>query len=400
MSVGIVHLKDVCEVTDGTHYTPPNSGGSFPFLTVKDMSQNGLDFKECSYVTDNEFDKARSVGACPKSGDVLFSKDGTVGKVHVVSSERPFAVLSSIAILRPDHARLDSRFLGYALCNSSILRGATDRKTGSALQRIILGDLKEVTIPLPDMSKQRRIVGLLEKVDQLRRTRRYTLELSDSFLPAAYFELFGRANPQSTSWPEVGLSELCEHEDDIRCGPFGTQLNRSEFQRTGVPIWGIKHVNTGFQLETDEFVTKSKFLELGAYSLLPGDLVMTRKGTIGNCALYPMHFPPGIMHSDLLRIRLKAGAVSSVFLNYQLHYSSWIKHQIDLISGGAVMAGINVGMLKSIRIQSPPMELQQHFSLLVSKHEHLRATQREALRQAEHLFQTLLHQAFSECMTC
>jgi type I restriction enzyme S subunit len=46
------------------------------------------------------------------------------------------------------------------------------------------------------------------------------------------------------------------------------------------------------------------------------------------------------------------------------------------------------------------MELQQHFSWLVSKHERLRAIQREALRQAEHLFQTLLHQAFSEGMSC
>jgi len=33
---------------------------------------------------------------------------------------------------------------------------------------------------------------------------------------------------------------------------------------------------------------------------------------------------------------------------------------------------------------------------IAMNHEHLRATQREALRQAEHLFQTLLHQAFSE----
>ncbi len=151
---------------------------------------------------------------------------------------------------------------------------------------------------------------------------------------------------------------------------------------------------------TDEFIAKAKALELDTYSLLPGDLVMTRKGTIGNCALYPMHFQPGIMHSDLLRIRLSVGAVSPVFLNHQFHISTAVKHQIDLISGGAIMAGINVGMLKSIRVQLPPMELQKQFSRLVSKQERLRATQREALRQAEHLFQTLLHQAFSEGMSC
>jgi type I restriction enzyme S subunit len=39
--------------------------------------------------------------------------------------------------------------------------------------------------------------------------------------------------------------------------------------------------------------------------------------------------------------------------------------------------------------------LQQKFAALVERHERLRATQREALRQAEHLFQTLLHNAFT-----
>ena len=39
--------------------------------------------------------------------------------------------------------------------------------------------------------------------------------------------------------------------------------------------------------------------------------------------------------------------------------------------------------------------LQQQFASLVSRHERLRAGQRESLRQAEHLFQSLLHRAFT-----
>ncbi len=39
--------------------------------------------------------------------------------------------------------------------------------------------------------------------------------------------------------------------------------------------------------------------------------------------------------------------------------------------------------------------LQQQFAALVARHERLRAVQREALRQAEHLFQALLHRAFT-----
>jgi type I restriction enzyme S subunit len=52
--------------------------------------------------------------------------------------------------------------------------------------------------------------------------------------------------------------------------------------------------------------------------------------------------------------------------------------------------------VRGLRIPLPPLPLQLRFADLVASHERLRAVQREALRQAEHLFQTLLHQAFGE----
>src|SRR5690348_13963356 len=137
-------LGAVCKVKDGTHYTPPNVGGPFPFLTVKDMTEGGLSFRECSWISAGEFEKAKDAGASPALGTVLFSKDGTVGKTHVVRHERPFAVLSSIALLEPDATRLNSDYLAFALQHPRILRSAEDRKTGSALQRIILKDLKRI----------------------------------------------------------------------------------------------------------------------------------------------------------------------------------------------------------------------------------------------------------------
>lgn len=56
---------------------------------------------------------------------------------------------------------------------------------------------------------------------------------------------------------------------------------------------------------------------------------------------------------------------------------------------------ITKGKLEELLFFKPPLQLQQKFATLVARHERLRATQREALRQAEHLFQTLLHQAFN-----
>ena len=58
-------------------------------------------------------------------------------------------------------------------------------------------------------------------------------------------------------------------------------------------------------------------------------------------------------------------------------------------------ANINLDTLRPLRIPVPSLSLQQRFSKLVERVEQLRAAQRESLRQADHLFQTLLQRAFS-----
>jgi type I restriction enzyme S subunit len=57
---------------------------------------------------------------------------------------------------------------------------------------------------------------------------------------------------------------------------------------------------------------------------------------------------------------------------------------------------MGTGTLAELNIPVPPLPLQQRFADLVRGHERLRAAERESLRQAEHLFQSLLHRAFAE----
>ena len=67
-----------------------------------------------------------------------------------------------------------------------------------------------------------------------------------------------------------------------------------------------------------------------------------------------------------------------------------------LIDPALLNAGwdVNNHQISSIEIPVPPHPLQRKFAQVVQKHQRLRAQQREAERQAEHLFQTLLHRAF------
>ena len=74
------------------------------------------------------------------------------------------------------------------------------------MQGLISDNASGIFIPLPDLPEQRRIAGQLEQADRLRRTRRYALELTDTFLPAAFLELFGdpATNPLGLPVAELG----------------------------------------------------------------------------------------------------------------------------------------------------------------------------------------------------
>jgi type I restriction enzyme S subunit len=204
---------------------------------------------------------------------------------------------------------------------------------------------------------------------------------------------------KSVSWKRVSLAELCSNPDDIRCGPFGTQLNKSEFRDEGIPLWGIKQVNVQFSIPTKEFLDTSTATRLKQYDLRPGDLVMTRKGTVGNCATYPSNFPLGVMHSDLLRIRVDGTRCDSGFLVYQLHHSQDVARQLALISGGAIMPGINVGRLKMLEVIAPPLAEQKRIAGILDAADALRAKRRAALAQLDALAQSLFLDLFGDPVT-
>lgn len=153
-------LHEVCtEITDGSHFSPKAVTVGYPYVTVKDIKNDKIDFKNSLRISKVDFEKLVYNGCKPNKGDVLFSKDGTVGKVCLIDFEKDFVVLSSIAILRTNTSVIDSRLLFYALKSTQFLNQALDQKKGVAIRRIILRDLKTLILKFPkDKNHQKRLI--------------------------------------------------------------------------------------------------------------------------------------------------------------------------------------------------------------------------------------------------
>lgn len=300
---------------------------------------------------------------------------------------------TEILPLCPKPQTLDREYLQALLLSRRFVSWASSQVSGANLPRLDPSRLLEYRFSLPCYESQVQIGKRIDAIRRMRCQYRVGLSWAEGLLGRVFREMFA---VRGSRWPMKTLTELCESADDIRCGPFGTQLSVSELVDAGVPLWGIKHVNSNFRELTDEYLSAEKAEALSNYNLKPGDIVMTRKGTVGNCALYPSHFPPGVMHSDLLRIRPNTSYIDPVFLATTLQNSSEIERQIGLISGGAVMPGVNVGLLKEISVRVPPIDLQLRFRGIAKECADMSSVLAESLRQAEHLFQSMLHEAFGE----
>ena len=149
-------------IVDGTHHTPEYVDEGVPFLTVKNLTAGfGIDFSEVKYVTE-EAHIELCKRANPETGDLLVTKDGTLGVVRVIEDEREFSIFVSLALVKPIHKKIDPYFLRYVLESKTVFDQFQAWKAGSALKHIHLVDLSNVLIPLPPIEEQKEIAAELK----------------------------------------------------------------------------------------------------------------------------------------------------------------------------------------------------------------------------------------------
>ena len=164
-----VRLGDVCsKITDGSHFSPKAQTEGYPMLSVKDMREYDFDFSNCKKISYEDYLKIERDGCVPQIGDVLVAKDGSYLKeIFICKEQREIALLSSIAIFRPNSQLIDSRFLCYCLKSPRVYNYISlNCVSGSALPRIILKDFKGVNIRVPSLDDQHRIASILSSLDR------------------------------------------------------------------------------------------------------------------------------------------------------------------------------------------------------------------------------------------
>lgn len=162
------YLNDLCsKITDGAHYSPATDEDGLPIATVENMLNSRFDIASCRRISRIDFEDLKRNNCQPQVGDVLFSKDGTIGKTFVYNQNTEVVLLSSIAIIRTKNEQLDPEYCSLFLESPTFFTQLETKKSGLALKRVVLGDIKKIKVPLPSLIEQKKIAEILTSVDKV-----------------------------------------------------------------------------------------------------------------------------------------------------------------------------------------------------------------------------------------
>jgi type I restriction enzyme, S subunit len=146
------------QINDINHEMPEAVAEGVPFLSAKDLDDYGnIDFDgDVKLISEDDFERL-SRKICPRRGDIVYSRIGTIGRACVVRSDVKFLVSYSCCIVRVESSDVFLDFLRDLLASDLILTESKSRIRSMGQPDLGLGEIRRFPIPLPPIDEQMAI---------------------------------------------------------------------------------------------------------------------------------------------------------------------------------------------------------------------------------------------------
>jgi len=149
-------------ISDGSHNPPPDNGSGIPLLSAANINDNSILMNEISRWITNEEWKIENQRTNIEVGDVLLTIVGSIGRSAVVQNNNHFALQRSVAVIKP--YLINPLYLMHIVQSPQIQKWLNDNSKGTAQKGIYLNALSLMTIPIPPLAEQVRIVEQISSV--------------------------------------------------------------------------------------------------------------------------------------------------------------------------------------------------------------------------------------------
>ena len=198
-------------------------------------------------------------------------------------------------------------------------------------------------------------------------------------------------------WPIESISAIASGEKHaIVDGPFGSSLKRRDYKQSGIPVIRIGNISKGGEFVRSDllFIDRSVFESLRRSSVRPGDVLISRVGTLGNSCIFPDDVGDALLSTTgVCKITVDPSRVLPVFLHTAVRMPTF-QEQIHRSASTSVQKYFNLTALRSWHLAVPPIEIQRVFANKVAVVEKLREQHRLSLARFDALFASIQRRAF------
>ena len=263
----------------------------------------------------------------------------------------------------------------------------------STHKRYWIQEYSKLKVAIPPIAEQQRIVNRIEELfselDSAVETLQKTRQQLEVYRQAVLKEAF--------SFESSELVEIQTIVDDIRIGPFGTMLHKSDYITDGVPVINPQHIKNGTIVHNNSnTISVEKAAELSNYRLIKNDIIMGRRGEMGRTAPITDKEDGWLCGTGSLLFRLKPEFDAVLYA--KILSSPDVVHYLEDNATGTTMKNLNEAIAKHIPVPYITTEMQKRVvSSIYAKMsvcDSIERTIEESLQQAEAMRQSILKKAF------
>lgn len=298
----------------------------------------------------------------------------------------PFAAgADGVKVLVPRDG-LEARFLYYYLRSIKLPNDGYSRH---------FKHLRNLSVPVPTISAQRRIVNLLSRAENIVRMRREAETKAKEVVPALFLDMFGDPATNPKGWERRQLGEI------VDCFQGGKNLQAGSSGDSEFRILKISAVTSGKYDESESKPAPSGFSPPPHYFVREGDILFSRANTVelvGATAMVVSTDGRSLLPDKLWRLVWRPDArIRPAYMLALLQNLSTRKALSNIASGtGGSMKNISQAKLSKLRLPIAPMDTQIEFERNAASVNSLLAGAQRAGTVADQAFQSLLAAEFRE----
>ena len=261
----------------------------------------------------------------------------------------PFKVKSSaMKMLQPANENYNLKFFYY------LIKYMNFQPTSH--QRHWISKFAEMEFDIPERVKQDQIVEKLDKLVEMQSKKTIQLKKYDDLVKSQFIEMFG--DPLSNNIFELQeLNTVCDVRDGTHDSP--------KYHNIGYPLITSKNIiNGGISFDDVNLISKEDYDKINQRSFVDnGDILMPMIGTIGNPVIVDKIKDFAIKNVALIKF-YKDSKIDNHFLYYLMKSDSFNSYLKEKNKGGT-QKFVSLGIIRKIKIITPPIELQNQFAEFV-----------------------------------